>query len=318
MLVRSLICLLVPLSLVTGVPLAVVADTTQPAISFVSSYNGPASAYRISRSSKPLEISPLLLLESGDRVSVVVPSDKVGTKMTITLSIGGKLLTVDGDRAYCVGATDGTCGPSAQQTTGPVASFTAALQKIFASVAPLFANAQEDYYSSSIYHMTSRAGPVAPSMPLLATTPRAGTALSGGALTIPWLGGKAPFHVRLFSGGANQPVAEKANIQTNEALFDSGLTPGTYRVEVEDSSGAKATGNFDIVSESAVPQLSEDERDNLNHLPASLRVPLTAGLLAKKGRHHEWNLAAYQQLATAPDTYPNVQPLRYLLIEATD
>jgi len=41
-------------------------------------------------------------------------------------------------------------------------------------------------------------------------------------------------------------------------------------------------------------------------------------MLAKKGPHHEWNFAAYQQLATAPDTYPNVQPLRYLLIEATD
>ncbi len=318
MLVRSLVCLLVPLSIVAGVRIAGVADTAQPAVSYVSSYNGPASAYRISRSGKSIDVAPLVLLESGDRVSVVVSSDKVGTKMKITLSINGTLHTVDGNRPYCVGAGDGICGPRAQATAGPVAAFATVLKNIFSSVAPLFATAQEDYYSSKVDQMTSRGAAAAPSMPLLATTPRAGAPLSGGALTIPWLGGKAPFHVRLFVGGTDKLVAEKQDVATNEAQFNSGLTPGPYQVEVEDSSGAKATGNFDIIPDSGVPQLSEDERDNLSHLPASLRVPLTAGLLAKKGRHHEWNLAAYQQLATAPDTYPNVQPLRYLLVEATD
>ncbi len=318
MLVRSLVCLLVPIAIVASVPLAVTADTAQPGISYVSSYNGPASAYRISRSGQSVNIAPLALLQSGDRVSVVVPSDKVGTKMTIMLSIEGSLHTVNGDRPYCVGASDGICGSHPVQGAGPVGTVSTVLKNILASVAPLFAAAQEDYYSSKVDQMTSRGPPPAPSMPLLHTTPRAGASLQSGALTIPWLGGRAPFHVRLFLGGADKPVAEKLNIPINEARFDSGLMPGTYQVEVEDSSGAKATGNFDIVSDSAIPQLSEDERDQLKHLPGSLSVPLSAGMLAKKGPHHEWNLAAYQQLATVPDSYPNVQPLRYLLIEATD
>jgi hypothetical protein len=316
MLVRSLVRLLVPLSLVVGVPMAVVADTAQLGISYVSNYNGPASAYRISRSGKPIEVAPLVLLQSGDRVSVVAPSDKLGTKMTITLAIDGTMRTVDASRPYCVGASEGICGSQTVQSTGPADAAATVLKNMFASIAPLFATAQEDYYSSKVDQMTSRGPPPAPSMPLLHTNPRAGASLNSGALTIPWLGGKAPFHVRLFIGSADQAVAEKQNITTNEARFDSGLTPGTYRVEIEDSSGAKATGTFDIVADSAIPQLSEDERDELKHLPASLSVPLSAGMLAKKGSHHEWNLAAYQQLATVPDTYPNVQPLRYLLVEA--
>jgi hypothetical protein len=315
MLVRSLVRLLVPLSLVAGVPMAVVADTAQPGISYVSSYNGPASAYHITRSGKSIDVAPLAILQSGDRVSVVSASDKLGTKMTITLAIDGMLHAVDASRPYCVGESDGICGSHAVQGAGPSAAATV-LKNIFASVAPLFATAQEDYYSSKVDQMTSRGPPPAPSMPLLHTTPRAGASLNSGALTIPWLGGKAPFHVRLYLGAADKPVAEKQDVATNEARFDSGLTPGTYRVEIEDGSGAKATGTFDIVADSAIPQLSDDEREGLKHLPASLSVPLSAGMLAKKGAHHEWNLAAYQQLATVPATYPNVQPLRYLLIEA--
>jgi hypothetical protein len=316
MLVRSLVRLLVPLSLGVGVPVAVVADTAQPSMSYVSSYNGPASAYQISRSGKSIDVAPFVVLESGDRVSVVTPSDKLGTKLSITLSINGTMHTVDGSRPYCVGASDGICGSYSAQGAGPVSAIAPVLQNMFASVASLFATAQEDYYSSKVDQMTSRGPPPAPSMPLLHTTPRAGASMSSGALSIPWLGGKAPFHVRLYFGAADQPVAEQQNITTNEARFASGLAPGTYRVEIEDSSGAKATGTFDIVADSMIPQLSDDEQQELKHLPASLSVPLSAGMLAKKGTHHEWNLAAYQQLATAPDTYPNVQPLRYLLIEA--
>jgi hypothetical protein len=296
----------------------VVADTAQPAVSYVSSYNGPASAYHISRNGTSIDVAPLALLQTGDRVSVVSPSDKLGTKMTITLSIGDKLRTVDSSRPYCVGASDGVCGSFSAQGAGPAGAVGTVLQNIFASVAPLFAAAQEDYYSSKVDQMTSRGPPAAPSAPLLRTTPRAGASLNNGALTIPWLSGRAPFHVRLFLGQSNQPIAEKPNVATNEVRFDSGLVPGTYRVEIEDSSGAKATGTFDVVADSAIPQLSDDEQQELKHLPTSLSVPLSAGMLAKKGPHHEWNFAAYQQLSTAPDSYPNVQPLRYLLIEATD
>jgi len=318
MLVRSLVRLLVPLALVAGVPLAVVADAAQPTGSYVSSYNGPASAYQISRAGKQLDVAPLLLLQPGDRVSVVVPSDKLGTKLTMTLSINGKQAIVDSSRPYCVGASDGICGSYTAQGAGPAGTVATVLQNMFASVAPLFAAAQEDYYSSKVDQMTSRGPPAAPAAPLLHTTPRAGASLNNGTLTIPWLNGKAPFHVRLFTGAGDQPIADQQNVMTNEARFNSGLSPGTYRVEIADSSGAKTTGTFDIVADSSIPQLSDDEQEELKHLPASLSVPLSAGMLAKKGPHHEWNLAAYQQLATAPDTYPNVQPLRFLLVEATD
>ncbi len=245
MLVRSLVRLLVPLSLIAGIPLAVVADTAQPAVSYVSSYNGPASAYHISRSGKSIDVAPLVLLQPGDRVSVVIPSDKLGTKMTITLSINGQHQIVDASRPYCVGASDGICGSSTAQGAGPAGTVATVLQNIFASVAPLFAAAQEDYYSSKVDQMTSRGPPAAPSAPLLHTTPRAGASLNNGSLTIPWLSGRAPFHVRLFLGQSNQPIADKPNVATMRCALNQVLVPGTYRVEIEDSSGAKATGTFD-------------------------------------------------------------------------
>jgi hypothetical protein len=316
MLVRSLVRLLVSLLVTVGVTFVSVADTAQPAISYVSSYNGAAADYRISRSGKSITVAPLVLLQPGDRVSVVVPSGKLGAK-TITLSIDGKLHTVDSNRPYCVGVSDGVCGAHPIESAGAGRTVAAVLKNIFASVGPLFAMAQEDYYSNKVDQMTSRGAGSKPSMPLLQTTPRPGASLTGGALAIPWLGGVAPFHVRVFDA-AGQLVAEKQDVSTNQVRFDSALTPGTYRVEVEDSSGTKATGSFDIVPESMIPRLSDDEVEELKHLPASLSVPLSAGMLAHKGPHHEWNFAAYQQLAAVPDSYPNVQPLRYLLTEAAN
>jgi hypothetical protein len=316
MLVRSLIRLLVPLAVAFMIPLAVVAATAQPALSYVSSYNGAAADYRITRSGKSIAVAPLVLLQPGDRVSVLVPSDKLGPK-TITLSINGKLHSVDSNRPYCIGTSDGVCGAHTTQNAGAGATVAAVLKNIFASVAPLFAMAQEDYYSNKVDQMTSRGAGSKPSMPLLQTTPRPGASSRAGTLAIPWLGGVGPFHVRLFDA-AGQLAAEKQGVSTNEARFDSGLVRGTYRVEVEDSSGAKATGNFDVVPESMIPRLSDDEAEELKHLPVSLSVPLSAGMLAHKGPHHEWNFAAYQQLTTVPDTYPNVQPLRYLLTEAAN
>jgi hypothetical protein len=287
-------------------------------ISYVSDYNGSSVDYAIKRGGRPIAVAPFLPLVAGDVVRVVVPADKRGP-LTITLSISGRLYRVDAHHSpFCVGAPSGVCGRSTVhsivQTKGSesVASVgvRGVLQGALESVAPLFRAAQDDFYSSKTHPMSHRGAAAPPAMPLLETSLPRRTTVEAGSLAVPWLGGQAPFHVQLYADGSAQPIAEKSNIERNEARFDSlNVLPGKYRVVVEDARHQSSTGHFEIVSPDALPKHWREQSGELAHYPASLR----AGLLAHEGR--EWYLAAYQQLLQAPDDYPNVQQLRFFLTE---
>lgn len=303
--VPSLVCLLCFSLLAAG---TTPADQAQ--ISYVYGYTGLASAYRITHAGKTQTIAPFLPLQNGDRVTIVRSSNS-GVRSVVTLSIDGVLYSVDAAHSpFCVGAASGKCTAGAHPSAPSNPALTI-LKHVLASIAPIFGEAQDDYYSSHVDQMVSRGVPSPPSIPMLPRSPLAVTPATSTSLSLQWLNGTPPFTVTLYSG--DTAVARKTGVvQNSVTLDDLRLTAGTYHVVIEDSQHLKGDGRFKAVAEDLPnPPLPIDKI--APYLPPAQLATVRAGLLAHRGM--QYYLMAYQALAPLPDDAPQAGQLRNWLAE---
>lgn len=140
--------------------------------------------------------------------------------------------------------------------------------------------------------MVVRGGPNAepPAIPMLdAGTP---AQVDGNGFAIGWLGGTAPFRVRIIADSG----AIRYDGKTRErALAVRGLTlsPGRYTLELTDRDMRDTEGEFEVVAPQVVPLV----RCPPEVQPEEYCADLEAGRLAARGL--QWHLAAYKRLAFA-------------------
>jgi len=291
-----------------------VARAATPAIGWVVDINGPPSAYAINGVPG---VGAAHALDNGDRVSILKSTDN-GRALTITLYVAGKSVVVDAAHSpYCVGLAGGRCGSSTAAGSG---GFSAVVRSILSSVSSVLRTAQDHYYSAETESNISM-GPGKPALAILENVEQL-TPVTNGQLSIPWLGGAAPFKATLENAQGAQ-ITTAAQIKTDpvtgasEARFvNLHVDPGSYRVRVADASGtATEPLTFRVISSSQLPKLTPQVLQALDdpQIPVHVRALWRASLLKSQGDQRR--LAAYQELVPLPDDTQQVPQLRYLLTE---
>ncbi len=143
------------------------------------------------------------------------------------------------------------------------------------------------------------------SLPLLAES---NARLTAGERTFSlfWHGGKKPYQVRVHQEGSETPLLEQQNLQEKrlqQAQVE--LSEGTYRVEVDDSTGDRVSGTFQVIPVSTLPPLPPEFGDlsRQSALAPELKDTLFALWLIEE--HEDWEFEAYQLAAPlAEDYYP--------------
>lgn len=268
-----------------------------PAVAYVLSYAGTAANYSVVRGGKSERVAPFFPLQSGDRITIAGRTDSAGHALQIVLAIGGERQTVAAENSpFCIGPKTAGCAGNAQLSAGanPVATV---FKNILASIAPIFGEAHDDYYSAQQDAMTGHRGSEPPEIPMLPGAPlaRVGAADS---LTFAWQGGTAPFRVEVLQRGriiAEKPAAE--NFVTLSGLRR--IRNGIFALRVVDAQRQVAGGAFEVVPPASLPSKPVASLSGAASALGSNAAVVNAALLARQGR--QWYLAAYQMIANVPD-----------------
>ena len=155
------------------------------------------------------------------------------------------------------------------------------------------------------------AGPSTPSLsvPILTASPRSQVSASS-KIGLAWVGGSAAYKAQLMSGAAAPVVTTQ--VSTARAVFTANtIAPGTYNVQITDSSGSTATGAFDVTQNG--PTLNPDPIEQYRgRVPPPVFAIAKASLFAKQG--HQFYLQAYQLLSAYPN-YPDAVNLSQVLVQ---
>jgi hypothetical protein len=317
--IRSLLIAIVMLVLaVPGLAANAAASAIGP---YVYSYNGPESAYEIDRAGARVKLTPFLRLQPSDRVSVVVPTNKLrdDPNNEIVLRIDGEDVPLSAaSPPYCVGAPKGNCAASVSSANADPWGPRVILANMLSSVGNFLLPAHLGMYTDGTESVTPRGG--GEGAPLVAipmlSAQRERFAAGDRALALAWENGTPPYEVRLSRAGAGAPI-QTLKVSGPAARFGAIVfSPGAYRVDIGDSATPKGhvSATFDVVAPETLPALPPDQTAALADpsVPAELRATLGAALLAKAG--DIWDLEAYQRVAPIVATYDPARLLAYQLV----
>ena len=128
-------------------------------------------------------------------------------------------------------------------------------------------------------------------------------------VTLTWLGGEAPFEVRLLEPVTRQPALQVSGLKERRLPPQSvSLSKGGYRIEIKDAEGKMVWGEFDVVDRSAVPRPPV----NNTAMPPEVRATVDATWLA----NHDggvWAFESYLGVVGLAPTYPPAQALATML-----
>jgi hypothetical protein len=146
-------------------------------------------------------------------------------------------------------------------------------------------------------------------VPILEGSARAQVSASK-EITVAWVGGRPAYKAQLLSS-ADKPVASVSGTDTQAVFKSEAIVPGSYSVEITDSTGKTAKGTFDVVQPE--PALVPDSIDQYSgSIPPPVFGIAKASLYAKQGR--QYYLQAYQLVSPFTD-YPEAVNLREVLVQ---